>query len=132
MNSSLLELKEALVYLTDYNQNWSFDMTSSADANGLAKAYQVANAISNAFSGVNSSLEEGWATTADLYYKLFQMVQDNFGQMYEDIDKFTEQALAAEEGAKTAVDEANSAAKDILTELGLDPKSSAGGGKHDF
>jgi hypothetical protein len=136
MDSALLELKEALGYLTDYNQNWSFDSTG-ADANGLGKAYQVANSISEAFGTSNSSLMDGWATAADLLYKLFQLVHENFGKMYEDIDRFSDEGYQAEVGAKKAVDTANEAAQSILNDLGLGDTSNGSsgtstGGSHPF
>ena len=99
MDSSVLELKDALALITDYNQAWDFS-SNGADAAGFAKASQLCRKLSSAFDGANTSLKDGWYTAADLFYKLQQKILDDFGD----------------------VESANDAASSILTDLGLDPE----------
>lgn len=121
MDSSVLELKDALALITDYNQAWDFS-SNGADAAGFAKASQLCRKLSSAFDGANTSLKDGWYTAADLFYKLQQKILDDFGDMYDAINLFTDESYQAELAAKAAVESANDAASSILTDLGLDPE----------
>ena len=118
MDSSILELQEALNVLTDFNQHWGFE-SNGADAPGFARAYQVSRGLSEKFNGVNSSLEEGWMTTAGLFFSMFNLVSQTFEEMYKDIELFTDETYQAELQARDAVDKANEAANQILEELGI-------------
>ncbi len=118
MDSSILELKEALALLTDFNQSWDYG-SNGADNNGFAHASQICRRLSENFEGANSTLQEGWATAADLFYRLYQLILDQFGAMYDDITLFTDETYQAEQAAKAAVEAANDAASSILDELGL-------------
>ena len=119
MNSSILELEQALERLTDYNQKWDSGRASGADADGLAAIYQSCNKMAEKFDGANETLREGWLTCADLFYKLFSSMVDTLGDMYTDIHKFTDESYQAELRANDAVTNANSAAERILREFGL-------------
>jgi len=118
MDSSILELKEALALLTDFNQSWDYG-SNGADNNGFAHASQICRRLSENFEGANSTLQEGWATAADLFYRLYQLILDQFGAMYDDINLFTDATYQAEQAAKAAVQAANEAASSILDELGI-------------
>ena len=119
MNSSVLELKEALIRLTDYNQRWNRDWTSGADADGFVRIYQACNALASKFDGANETLQEGWQTSADLFYRLHTAISDTLGEMYEDINKFTDESYQAELAAADAVKAASDAAQKIIADLGL-------------
>ncbi len=124
MDSSILELKEALALLTDFNQSWDYG-SNGADNNGFAHASQICRRLSEDFEGANSTLQEGWSTAADLFYRLFRLILDQFGAMYDDINLFTDETYQAEQAAKAAVEEANEAASSILDELGLGDQPAA-------
>ncbi len=118
MDSSILDLKEALRLLVDDARGTGGVIDGNCDGT-IEAADQHARHINMIFNNVNSSLEEGWKTTSNLLYKLYNLITDKFGEMYNDISKFTDETYQAELSARKAVDTANEAANEILNELGL-------------
>ena len=124
MNSAIEELKEALRYLTGTHNVSSKvpvggEYTMVMSDTGFDDVFKRCNSISAHFNGVNTSLEDGWETSAELFNKLYKTLQDSLTDMYNDILKFAEESSIIEEKAKKASERANEEAENILRDLDL-------------
>ena len=115
MDSSILELKEALGIITDLNQT-----ATTGDAPGLSRANRYARSISGTLAGVNTSISEGWNTTSEFCTKIFNAIKEVCGQLYVEVNNFTDETYQEEQKAKKATEDANENAQSILDEIGLD------------
>lgn len=117
MNSSINQLREALALLVN---------DSKGSGNGLDEAAQATREISNSFSGVNSSLYDGWRTASDFFNRIQEGVKELCEDLYKDIDNFVEETSALELTAQKAVEKANETARKILEELELNKYPTGG------
>ena len=112
MKSSSQELYEAVMELTNYDGSKSYG--------SLALVSEFSKRISDSFNDVNSSLSEGWETTASFAEKVQAKILEELNGLYTELSKFTAETIEGETTAKNATDEANKTADSILSELGLD------------
>lgn len=118
MDSKVLELKEALALITDWNQTYN-----AADSEGISRSGKKASAIAETLSEVNGTLASGWSEANHFCEKIFYAVQDILGNLYVEIDHFTDETYQNELAEQKAVEDANSLAGSILSELGLEGDS---------
>jgi len=91
--------------------------TTMIDNTDLEIASNNAQNISNAYSGVNSRVSEGWSKAAAVCTKINEKIKNELASLAAHMSQFSEDTISAEVEAAEAVDTANDTADDILAML---------------
>ena len=115
MNTSASEFLEAVKYLTVHDTYNGVNTSFSP----LGQANLLSTRISVKLENVNSSLSEGWNTTASVCKAIDEKINEVMSTLAEYMSQFSVNTIEDEMKAAEATETANATANSILGRLGL-------------